>query len=526
MSRATISTANMTFRPENSKDTSASGDPCHVLVLADFSGRSQRGLNNTDSIRQRKIIEVDRDNFDEVLAQLNVQCNLPLTDEALCFKELDDMHPDFIYERVPLFEKLRALKRKLKSPSTFAAAAEEIYQWHQETETTASTQATPTATDNSSNLSNSSNSATKSSPDMTDEIEKLVSGGSLLDNILSDSSDSSASSGGFDVQALVKDIIAPYVSPSPDPREKELLQTVDDASSNLMRKIMHHPHFQDLESSWRSLYFLVRRTETSHQLKIFIVDISQQELIDDALSVDALSGDNQAKGKIEQSNLYKLLVSGRASTGATPFSLLMHDASFGHSANDIKGFAHLGAIGAACGAITVTGGTEQLAGCQSLNQTPDKDDWDFALNDEIADTWQKLRTQPQASAMILTAPRYLCRMPYGQKTDPAECFNYEELPADAPAEFHLWGSGAWLVTQLCAQNYSVTGDYLAMQVQEIDRLPLHISTVDGESKVTPCAEVDMLDAAASELQATGLTVIRSILNKDSVVIPELLSIES
>ena len=498
MSRATISSGNVTFNMQGDEMTNSlnSSDACHIVILADFSGRSHRGLNDRSSVKQRKVIEIDRDNFDDVFTKMDVQCALPLADEPMCFQELDDMHPDFIYEQISLFGHFRSLKRKLKSSATFAAAAEEIYQWHQSSGSTES-------------IEERNEPTSRTDPSLVSENS------SILDSILSDSS-ATASPSKFDVQALIKDIVAPYATPKPDPREKELVKAVDDAASELLRKIMHHPQFQDIESAWRSLYLLVRRIETNQKLKIFIVDISQQELIEDAMASD----------DVAQSNIYKLLVANRTAKGSTPFSLIMHAASFGHNIDDIRTLGLLGAVAASSGAKFLAAGTERLAGCESLGKTPDIDDWDFLPDSETLETWNALRAAPQAASIMLVAPRYLCRMPYGKKSAPIDSFSFEELPSSNQHPYYLWSSGAWLVILLLAQNYTICGDPMEVRVQEIGRLPLHVFTDDdGESKVTPCGEILMLDSAASALIEAGLMPIRSILDKDAVVVPGLMSIQ-
>jgi len=494
MSRATISTGSVPF--ETKSDTkrpshsSSNSDNCNIVILADFSGRDHRNLNDVATLKQRKIIEVDRDNFDDVFAQLNVQCDLPLAEELMVFTELDDMHPDFIYEHVPLFNKFKQLKRKLKNTSTFSDAVAEIKQW---------------------------GDVSKVEPEQETSKPQDVNipSGSLLDDILSGESVSQPSDS-FDIQALVKDIVAPYISPKPNPNLKDYIQTVDDASSSLMRKLMHHHQFQTIESAWRSLYLLVRRVETDRKLKIFIVDVSAQELIEDALNAD----------NYEQSNAFKLLVENRQSVGASSFSIIMADAIFGQSESGFDALSNLGEIAGAINASFISGGSEQLADCESLAKTPDRDDWDFSQDASLKEKWQQLRATPQAQHITLVAPRYLSRMPYGKKTSPIDSFAFEELPSETMHPYYLWSCGAWLVTLVMAQNYSHTGQYLQVSVQEVDRLPLHVYYEDDESRVTPCAEINMLDSASALLRETGLLTIRSILNKDSVLIPELGTIAS
>ena len=217
MSRATISTGSFSLTDERHTQQKTRGsdtsNDCHIAILADFSGRHHRQLNDVTTIKNRKVIEVDRDNFDEVFAQLDVQCHLPLADEAMCFKELDDMHPDFIYEHVPLFNQFKALKKKLKNTSTFAAAAEEISQWQ-----------------------SSVSKIQKESVAGNESIDNYS--GSLLDSVLS-GGDTSLARSQSGLQALVRDIVAPYVTDKPDPQQKELMQSVDHATSSLLRCLLY-----------------------------------------------------------------------------------------------------------------------------------------------------------------------------------------------------------------------------------------------------------------------------------------------
>ena len=502
MSRTTISTGSFsldasadkeasTKRPDAFNESAGSSikksEHCHMVFLADFSGRGHRGLNDASGIQTRKIIEVDRDTFDEVFAQMDVRCALPMADE-ISFSELDDMHPDYLYEHIDLFNKFRSLRKKLKNPATFASAAQEIYAWHSDRQVPVS------------------DTSQESRPEATDGA------GSLLDSILSGAEP--ASSNGMDLQALVKEIVAPFVTPKPDPQQKELIETVDQAASDLMRKIMHHPQFQTIESAWRSLYLLVRRLETDSKLKLFMVDVSQQELIDDALSCDAY----------KQTQLYKLLVDRQSAIGGKPFNVIMADAIFGEQEDDIAALSQLGKLAASSDALLVTGGSIKLAGCEDLAKTPDRDDWSFSHADEVKKVWHSLREMEQAANIIAVAPRYLTRMPYGKKSAPIDSFHFEELPDSGRHGYYLWSNGAWLLSLVLAQGFSINGDITKQSVQEIERLPLHVYTEDDESVVTPCAEVNMLDDAASAFYQSGLTVVRTVLNKDSVMIPEIISL--
>ncbi|AZZ90374.1 hypothetical protein EUZ85_06430 [Hahella sp. KA22] len=497
MSRTTISTGEIQFKTKNAGDKKATppNQPCHIVVLGDFSGRGHRGVHEPETLAKRKVIEVDRDNFDDVFEQLKVELDIPVIDDVIRFRELDDMHPDYIYDRTALFEKFKSLKRRLKSNDSFQAAADEIRGWSG----SASQAETPVAEAKPSGAGGSSDS------------------GSLLESLLDSTSGVQRSSNAFDVRTLVQEIFAPYVSQGPDPRQQEMLEAVDQAASDLMRKIMHHSAFHGLEASWRGLYLLVRRLETDANLRIFIVDATRQELIADANSAES----------IDETGLYKLLVEKRSASGATPFSMILADYAFGPETEAVNFLSTLAGSAHVVGAAALTGGSAMLAGCGDLAATPDPDDWSDAVDAEFSEHWKTVREQVCAGSLALVAPRVLLRMPYGKRTSRTERFDFEELPERNRHAFYLWGNGAWLAVMLLAQHYTDFGwRFTPGKKQQVDRLPLHIYSEDGESVVTPCAEINITDSAVRAFSQAGLMAVRSIVGKDSVLIPNFRSISA
>ena len=57
-----------------------------------------------------------------------------------------------------------------------------------------------------------------------------------------------------------------------------MISELDKKLTAQVNEIMHHKDFEDLESAWRGLDYLVSHTETSDQLKIRVFNISKQEL--------------------------------------------------------------------------------------------------------------------------------------------------------------------------------------------------------------------------------------------------------
>ena len=100
--------------------------PFRILMLGDWGGDAEKR-----PLAERKPIEIDRDNFDEIVARMKTRANLDFGDGSslsLEFTSLDDFHPDEIFGRVPMFSELRDLRKRLKGTDTFNSAARDARQ--------------------------------------------------------------------------------------------------------------------------------------------------------------------------------------------------------------------------------------------------------------------------------------------------------------------------------------------------------------------------------------------------------------
>jgi type VI secretion system protein ImpB len=95
--------------------------PFIVGVLGDFSGDPTQPLR---PLTERKFIQIDRDNFDEVMARLTPGLNLrvdnTLSDAggemavSLKFNAMDDFEPARVAEQVPALKALLETRNKLR----------------------------------------------------------------------------------------------------------------------------------------------------------------------------------------------------------------------------------------------------------------------------------------------------------------------------------------------------------------------------------------------------------------------------
>jgi type VI secretion system protein ImpB len=97
--------------------------PFVVGVLGDFSGKPDQAL---PPLKERKFVQIDRDNFDSVLAAMNPRVAYRVDDKLsgkegnqinveLRFKSIDDFAPENVAKQVDPLRKLLETRDKLKN---------------------------------------------------------------------------------------------------------------------------------------------------------------------------------------------------------------------------------------------------------------------------------------------------------------------------------------------------------------------------------------------------------------------------
>ena len=468
------------------------GAPFRICIMGDFSGRANRGVSLSAFPRP---VELDRDNLEDVMAQLGVQLDLPVAgNDSPCvtirFAELEDFHPDRLYARLEVFRSLRDTRSKLRDLRTFESARKEIRSWSGTTEPPESGSAEP-------------------SPPSVFAGE--TSGG-VLDRIVGETQDRRPGKGevsrlsGWD--AFLRSIVGPYLVPGHDREQAELVAAVDASISGLMNRILHHPDFQSVEASWRALRFLVQRVETNERLRVYVVDISKAEL-----ALDLRSSDN-----IEKTDIYRLLVEQAVvAPGAEPWAVLAGDYRFDQNREDVETLARMATVAKLAGAPFVSGVRERVLGCDCLADTPDPDDWKCVDDSQDRQAWDRLRQMPESSYLGLVLPRFLLRLPYGADTDPVDGFDFEEMTEVPDHEKYLWGNPSIVCLVLLAQAFSNFGwDFRPGVVSEISGFPLHVYREQGEFVTKPCAEVVFSEKAMERVLAAGVMPLLSVKDQDAV----------
>ena len=107
--------------------------PFVVGVMGDFSGNPTTALR---PLKDRKFIQIDRDNFNDVMSRIAPELNMKvantLKDDGsemavqLKFKSIDDFEPGKVAEQVPALKKLMETRNKLRDLMTKVDRSDEL----------------------------------------------------------------------------------------------------------------------------------------------------------------------------------------------------------------------------------------------------------------------------------------------------------------------------------------------------------------------------------------------------------------
>lgn len=475
--------------------------PFRILVLGDWSGKESRSVES--DLSKIRPVEIDRDNFDEVLKKLKVGVGLDFQGDSenalfLEFAELEDFHPDRIFERLPLFADLRDVRRRLVNSNTFGEAAREVRSWFAETSASAKVE------------NERENVSVKSSE---------LPSNDLLDQILTRNDKDVAQTRNVQTSELntfIKNIVKPHLIKIDTAEQSELLMVVDEVISDLMRKILHHPQFQSLESAWRGAHLLVRRIETDADLKIYLLDVGKPELSANLKSVNDLTASMLFETLARKNNQDRGNESWAAFFGNYTFSL---------DVEDVATLIRVSKIAADNESPFLSHIKPEIFGFDSFDRVNPSDPWKTSEGSTEEKLWNTLRSIPEAVYLGLALPRVLARLPYGQKTEPTESFYFEEFTDYAKHENYLWLNPAFISALLLAQTFRRNGWAMSRNFsQDVTDLPIHYYQENSENKTKPCAEITMTQNNYERILKQGLIPLISYKNIDKVRLGEFRSV--
>jgi len=262
------------------------------------------------------------------------------------------------------------------------------------------------------------------------------------------------------------------------------------AQAAQLRRVLRDPAWRHLEAAWRAVDRFVRTLDMADgRVRLELLDCRADELLADLVAVGGEAGRSAIAPALRGD--------GRGC------ALVVSLEEFGPGVQEMSLLGGLAALASAQGAALLAGASPALAAL-ATSDAPE------ILATPESRVWQALRASELASAVGLTFPRLLARLPYGPRHDPVAAFAFDELADLAPEALHdglLWRSAALDVACLIAQGEADAAD--VEPPRQLEDLPAFIDRSGDEPRLWPVAEGWLGEGETQRLRAAGLVVLQS-----------------
>ncbi len=337
----------------------------------------------------------------------------------------------------------------------------------------------------------------------TEAQAQTAEAGSLLDSILAETRIKPADEGYEVAKRGVAAFIAEMLAPQ-KAKEKVDKAGVDAMIAELDRKlsaqvneILHHPDVQKLEAAWRSLRFVIDRVDFRENIKVELLSVDKE----------TLQSDLEDSPDLTKSGFYRIAYSNEYGVfGGKPYGVMNMNYAFSPGPQDIELLRKVGAVASMAHCPVLGNAGPQFFGDDSFKNLPTLKDLKSVFEGPQYARWNSFRESEDARYIGLAMPRFLLRLPYGEKTVPVKSFNFAEDVVDHHDRY-LWGNASnALVTRIADSfaKYRWAPNIIGPQSGgAVDNLPLHQYEAMGEIQTKVPTEVQLTERREYELSEEG-----------------------
>ncbi len=292
-----------------------------------------------------------------------------------------------------------------------------------------------------------------------------------------------------------------------------IIAEIDRKMGEQIDRIIHHQDFQQLESAWRGLHYLVNNTETDEMLKIRVMNISKKDLHRTLRRHKGIGWD--------QSPIFRRIYEEEyGQLGGAPYGCLVGDYYFDHSAPDVELLAEMAKISAAAHCPFLAGSDPAVMQMNSWQELANPRDLTKIFENTEYAPWRSLRESDDSRYIGLAMPRFLGRMPYGAKSNPVDEFDFEESTEGSDHHRYLWLNAAYAMAVNINRSFKTYGWATSIRGVEsggvVEDLPCHtFPTDDGGVDMKCPTEIAISDRREAELAKNGFMPLIHRKNTDS-----------
>lgn len=277
----------------------------------------------------------------------------------------------------------------------------------------------------------------------------------------------------------------------------EMIAEIDAKLSAQIDEILHHPQLQQMESAWRGLKYLVDQTNFRENIKVEILNVSKEALLEDF----------EDAPEITKSGLYKHVYTSEYGThGGQPVGVMIGNYEFDAGPQDIKLLQSVASIAAMSHAPFIAAASPAFFGVDDIQKLVNLKDIKAIFDGPQYAKWNGFRESEDSRYVGLTMPRFLLRLPYDPTSNPVKAFEYRES-IEADHQRYLWGNTAFAFASRIADsfaNYRWCPNIIGPQSGgEVENLNLHQFEAMGQLETKIPTEVLVSDRREYELAEAG-----------------------
>ena len=286
-----------------------------------------------------------------------------------------------------------------------------------------------------------------------------------------------------------------------------MIAEIDQRLSAQINEILHNQQFQQLESSWRGLKYLIDKVNFRENVRVEVLNCSKQDLLDDF----------EDSPEIVKSGLYRTVYSAEYGTfGGKPFGLMVANYDLGPGPQDIQLLQSSASVAAMAHCPFIANASPEFFGEEDFEGLPKLKDLQSLFEGPQYARWHAFRESEDSRYVGLCMPRFLLRLPYGEKTIPVKSFNFNE-ECVGEHDNYLWGHASIAFATRVADSFAkyrwcpnIIGPQAGGAVED---LPLHQYPAMGEIQTKIPTEIQLTERREYELSEQGF--IGLVFRKDS-----------
>lgn len=280
---------------------------------------------------------------------------------------------------------------------------------------------------------------------------ETVESASLLDEILQETNMKPADAEAYSLARRgVQAFIAQMMEPSHQNERvhkrvvDEMIAEIDAKLSAQIDEILHNADVQKMESAWRGLKYLVDHTNFRENIKVEILNISKEQLLEDF----------EDAPEITKCGLYKHVYTSEYGTfGGQPVGVMIGNYEFDAGPQDIKLMQSVASVAAMAHAPFIAAASPRFFGVDDIQKLVNLKDIKSIFEGPQYAKWNGFRESEDSRYIGLTMPRFLLRLPYDPDTNPVKAFEYRES-IDQDHQRYLWGNTAFAMASRIADSFA------------------------------------------------------------------------